>query len=246
MEQIAIKIEYWTLPDGSPSGKEPEGIDEFRNELEENYVSFVRGQSGACGGGLYDLVVNITSSITLRDVASAILGGIAYDLVKSGAQSLILRPLISAIKKLISCNKDNIQKIGIDEFRFTFQDTDVIVKNIGTDDFFTNLEKIFIQLSKSIETLKADTQEYPYVIHIPLFEDPDKKICRFRSPLDVDEMVEDITDENYLKLWGVRYNLEGKIRVFDVKNKLLIDSGYMTQDEYWESAEKEWKKEYLK
>ena len=73
MEPLAIKIEYWTLPDGSPSGMEPEGIDEFRNELQEHYVSLVRGHSGACGGGLYDLIVHITSSITLRDVASAIL-----------------------------------------------------------------------------------------------------------------------------------------------------------------------------
>ena len=107
-------------------------------------------------------------------------------------------------------------------------------------------KKIFVQLSKSIESLKGKTQEYPYVIHIPLFEDPEQKICRFRSLLDVDETIESITNESYLKLWGVRYNLEGKIRVFDVKNNLLIDSHYMTQDEYWKAADKEWEKENLK
>ncbi|WP_428740005.1 hypothetical protein [Sulfurimonas sp.] len=90
MEPIAIKIDYWTLPDGSPTGEQPDGLDEFRTELQNNYVSLVRGQSGECGGGLYDLVVQVTSSITIRDVASAILGGIAYDLVKSGTQSFVL------------------------------------------------------------------------------------------------------------------------------------------------------------
>ncbi len=247
MESLAINIEYWTLPDGTLTGMEPEGIDEFRSELQEHYVSLVRSHSGACGGGLYDLIINVTSTITLRDLASAILGGIAYDIVKSGTHSLVLRPLISAINKLKERNKDKHQKIEVDEFRFTFQDTDIIVKNIGTDDFFENLEKIFIQLSKSIDSLKGvATQEYPYIIHVPLFEDPEQKICRFRSPLDVDEMVENITNDDYLKLWGVRYNLEGKVRVFDVKNELLIDNSYMTQDEFCRASEIEWQKEKSK
>ena len=238
MESLAINIEYWTLPDGTITGIEPEGIDEFRSELQKHYVSLVRGHSGARGGGLYDLVVNVSSTITIRDVASAILGGIAYDLVKSGTHSLFLRPLVSAIKKLKERNKNKHQKIEVDEFRFTFQDADIIVKNIGTENFFENLEKIFVQLSKSIEALKgASTQEYPYVFHIPLFEDPEQKICRYRSPLDVDEMVENISSEDYLKFWGVRYNLEGKIRVFDVKNRLIIDSSYMTQNEFWRASE---------
>ena len=243
MEPLALKIEYWTLPNGSPTGMEPDGIDEFRKELQEHYVSLVRGHSGACGGGLYDLIVHITSSITLRDVASAMIGGVAYDLVKSGTQSLILRPLVSAIEKLRERNKENLQKIDVDEFRFSFQDADIVVKNIAAGSFFEELERIFKQLSNCIDSLKGNTQEMPYVIHIPIFEDPDQKLCRFRSLLDADETIVDITNDNYLQFWGVRYNLEGKIRVFDVKNKLLIDASYMTQEEYWKAAEKEWEKE---
>ena len=243
MEPIALKIEYCPLPDGSPTGLEPDGIDEFRSELQTHYVSLVRGQSGECGGGLYDMVVHVTSSITLRDVVSAILGGIAYDLVKTGTQSFILRPLISTIEKLKERNKKNHQKIDIDEFRFSFQDADIVVKNISVESFFEELEKVFKQLSNCLDTLRGNTQEMPYIIHIPVFEDPDQKICRFRSLLDVDETIEEITSDSYLQYWGVRYNLEGKIRVFDVKKKLLIDSRYMTQDEYWKAAEKEWEKE---
>ena len=138
MEPIALKIEYWTLPDGSPTGIEPDGIDEFRNKLQEHYVSLVRGHSGACGGGLYDLIIQVTSSITIRDVSSAILGGIAYDLVKSGTKSLILRPLISAIETLREQNKEDLKKIEVDEFIFTCQDADIVVKNIGNETFHFN------------------------------------------------------------------------------------------------------------
>ncbi len=102
---------------------------------------------------------------------------------------------------------------------------------------------MFIQISNSIDSLKGETGEMPYIIHVPVFEDREKKVCRFRSKLDVDETIQSMSNEDYLKLWGVRYNLEGKIRVFDVKKNLLIDSHYLTQEEYWEETENMWTKE---
>src|SRR5450759_4156506 len=128
MEPIAIRINYWTLPDGSPTGEEPVGIEEFRNDLQNEYISFVRGQSGACGGGLYEFFIQITTTITLRDVANMILGGVAYDLVKSGTQSFILRPLIAAFDKLKSISQKQYIDIDVGELKFSFQDADIIVQ----------------------------------------------------------------------------------------------------------------------
>lgn len=241
MEPIAIKIEHWTLPDGTPTGEEPEGIEEFRTDLQNVYASFVRGQSGACGGGLYEFVVNITSSITMRDVASAILGGVAYDLVKSGTRSFFLHPLIVAFEKLRSKNQKRDIEIG--ELRFSFQDVDVIVNKSGRKPIFDDLGDIFKALAERFESIKGRTGETPYVIHIPVFQDPDPRFCRFRSLLDVDETIQVANSDSYLKYWGVRYNLEGQVRVYDVQRSLLIDTSYMTQEEYWEAWNKEWAKE---
>ena len=244
MEPIAIKIDYWTLPDGSPTGEEPEGIDEFRSDLQNEYFSFVRGQSGACGGGLYEFVIQITTPITVGDVANFILSGVAYDLVKSGTQSFILRPLILAFEKLKSRNQKH--DIDIGELRFSFQDIDIIVNKIGSRPIFDDLGGIFKTLAENLESIKGQTGESPYVIHIPVFEDPDTHICRFRSLLDVDETIQGVTSDSYLKYWGVRYNLEGQIRVFDVQRHLLIDVRYMTQDEYWDEWKMEWEREWAK
>jgi hypothetical protein len=238
VEPISIKIEYWTLPNGSPTGEEPEGIEEFRNDLQEDYVSLVRGHSGACGGGLYEFLINITTNITLRDVANIILGGIAYDIVKSGTRSFVLRPLISAFNKLKSRNIE--RNIQIDELRFFFQDADVVIKRISEQQIFENLGQIFKALAENFEYLMGQTGEQPYIIHIPVFEDPDQRFCRFRSLLDFDETIKGVTEGDYLRFWGVRYNLEGQDRVFDVKRHLLIDTNYLTQEEYWEAWEKEW------
>lgn len=240
-EPIALRIDYWTLPDGSPTGVEPEGIDEFRLDLQDVYVSLVRGQSGAAGGGLYDLMVHVTSSISLRDVVSLILGGIAYDLIKSGANSFVLKPLITAIEKLKSRNKK--RDIEVDELTFSFQDADIIVKKIGKQPLYDDLGRIFKVLAENFEYMKGQTGEPPYAIHIPVFEDPNPRFSRFRALLDVDETIQGITTDSYFQYWGVRYNLEGQIRVFDVQRRLLIDATYMTQKEYWEAWEREWYKE---
>jgi len=242
MEPIAVRIDYWTLPDGSPTGVEPEGIDEFRRELQEIYVSFVRGQSGACGCGLYDLIVQVTSSISLVDVVSFISSGVAYDLLKDGAKSFVLKPLITAIEKLKSRNKQ--RAIDVDELRFTFQDADIVVKKIDTQSIFEILGQIFKTLAENFEYIKGNTGESPYAIHIPVFEDPNPRFSRFRALLDVDETIQGITTESYFQFWGVRYNLEGQIRVFDVQRRFLIDETFMTQDEYWEAWENEWVKEH--
>jgi hypothetical protein len=242
MESIAIRIDYWTLPDGSPTGVEPEGIDEFRRDLQEDYVSLVRGQSGACGGGLYDLMVHVTSSISLHDVVSLISGGVAYDLIKSGANSFILKPLITAIEKLKSSNKK--RDIEVDELTFSFQDADIIVKKIGKRPLYDDLGEIFKALAENFEYMKGKTRESPYTIHIPVFEDPNPRFSRFRALLDVDETIQEISTNSYFEYWGVRYNLEGQIRVFDVQRKFLIDATYMTQKEHWEAWEREWDKEH--
>ena len=241
MEPVAVRIDYWTLPDGSPMGIEPEGIDEFRRDLQDVYVSLVRGQSGSCGGGLYDLVVHITSNILLRDIVNLILGGIAYDLIKSGTQSFVLRPLIEAIEKLKSRNKT--RSIEVDELKFSFQEADIIIDKIGTKPLFDDLELIFKALAENFEFMKGQTGEFPYAIHIPVFEDPNPRFSRFRALLDVDETITGVTTDSYLQFWGVRYNLEGRIRVFDVHRRLLIDTAYMTQEEYWKVWEQEWAKE---
>jgi hypothetical protein len=241
MEPVAVRIDYWTLPDRSPTGIEPEGIDEFRRDLQNVYVSLVRGQSGSCGGGLYDLMVNVTSSISLRDVVNLILGGVAYDLIKSGTKSFVLKPLITAIENLKSRNKK--WNLKVDELTFSFQDAEIIVKKIGQQPLSDDLGRIFKALAENFEYMKGQSGESPYAIHVPVFEDPNPRFSRFRAMLDVDETIEDINTDSYFKYWGVRYNLEGQIRVFDVQQRLLINETYMIQKEYWEVWHNEWAKE---
>jgi hypothetical protein len=160
--------------------------------------------------------------------------------VKNSTRSLVLRPLVAAFDKLRSRNRD--RHIDVDELRFSFQDIDVVMKKVSSRSIFEELGDIFRALAERLESLKGQTGELPYAIHIPVFQDPEARFCRFRSLLDVDETIHGVSSESYLKYWGVRYNLESRIRVFDVQRRLLIDASYMTQEEYLMELEKEWAK----
>jgi len=238
---MAIKIDYVASPDEGRFDVAPEGIEEFRRDLEEAYVSLVRSHPGVRGGGWYQFLIQVTSNITLRDIANLILSGIAYDLLKSGASSFVLRPLLNAYEKLKERNT-RIQ-FGVDEISFLFQDTDIMIKKIGTQSLRWDIDQIFTTLAKDIEFLTRPSGELPYVIHIPVFEDPKPRFCRFRSMLDVDETIQGITSPSYFQYWGIRYSRAGKICVFDVQRQLILDEKYMTQSEYWTTWEKEWAKE---
>ena len=234
MEPISIKIEYWTYPDGTMTGVEPTGIEDFRSKLQNNYVSFVKGTSGECGG-LYDLVIHITSSISLRDVVSAILGGVAYDLVKLGTRSLVLRPFVEAIKELKEKNKK--EHLEIETITFSFQDAEIIIKNLQDVPAIDSLGDIFAKLASSYDSLIGRNSETPYAIHIPILNDKDCSFCKFRSPLEYDETLVPFKANDYLKYWGIIYNLETQCSVYDAESKLMLNMPFLTEEEYWREEE---------
>ncbi|MEH6445260.1 MAG: hypothetical protein V7784_15300 [Oceanospirillaceae bacterium] len=233
MEPISIKIEYWTYPDGTQTGVEPNGIVEFRSVLNENYASLVKGTSGECGG-LYSLAIEIVSNIVFSDIANLIVGGVAYDTIKSGTSSFFIRPFLDALSKLVESNKDN--SLDIENITFIFQDTKIYIYNLRGYPAIDYLKQIFSKLSMSYSKLIRPSGECPYEIHIPTLDDKECSFGRFRVPLDVDESIEKFENIDYLKYWGAVYNLEIGKRVFDVASQFLIDENFLTLDEY----DREW------
>lgn len=233
--QVAVNIEYWAYQENN-SLVEPAGMAEFIHDLEQNYVARVRGRPGDLGGGLYELTIHVIASISVGDVVRLIADGIAFDLLKVGAKSFVFRPLFEAFRKLKDRSKEPTA-VDVYEVQFIFNDTKITVSKLPGGSAFESLGDIFQALVQNFQSLKANGNEPPYEIHIPVFEDPSGEICRFRQLLDVDETIENTSQTNYLKFWGVRYDFSRAIRVFDVERKLLIDSPYLTIEEYWKAWE---------
>ena len=237
----AVKITYWAeQKQGSASIYDFEGIGDFRKELDESYISVVQGRPGPLGG-LHELAVEFISNLTLVEVAKFLLEGIAFDLIKSGTRAFVLRPFLKAYQKLKDRNPSF--QLDIEEFRIVFQDSVIVIYKITGDSIFVNLEKIIKAVAQHSSELTLASGERPLEIHVPVFEDPAKdRPCRFRVKLDVDETIPSISQADYFRLWGMRYDYAGD-RVFDVAKGLLIDNQFYDLDRYWKEMEERWARE---
>jgi hypothetical protein len=234
---LAIIIDYWAVQEGKNNILQLAGIKEFQDSLSQSYVSHVHGRPGDLGGGLYEFAIQVIANVSLQDVMRLIADGIAFDLLKLGAKSFVLRPFLAAYKKLKAMN--TVREVDIHEIKFLFNDAEVVISKICDDSIYKNLGQIFQVLAENFEHLRGRNGECPYSIQIPVFEDPEKRLCRFRVLLDVDETISNVTSANYFDYWGVEYDFDRTLRVFDVKRKLLIDSDYLTLDRYWQEWERD-------
>lgn len=236
---IALTIKYWCEQKDSSSLYELDGIEEFRQELASSYISVVQGRPGDLGG-LHQLVVEVISNLPLSEVAKFLAEGIAFDLIKSGTKAFVLRPFLAAYKKLRDRNKT--MGVDIEEFRVAFSDSVLIISKISDDGIFESLERILVAVAQNYHLMFRDG-ERPFEIHIPVFEDSgEDRLCRFRSLLDVDETIRNVTSANYLEFWGVWYDYTRTSRVYDVSRRLLIDAEFFTRERYWQEWERRQKK----
>lgn len=230
-QDVAIRIDYWAEQEGNDLWK-LEGIKEFQDDLSQDYISRVRGHPGDLGGGLYELAVQVIANISAQDFVNLVASGVAFDLMKVGVKSFFLRPFLAAYEKLKALNHD--REVDIHQIEFIFNDAEVLIKKICANSIYESLGEVIQNLAKNFGNLRNSGGELPYTIQIPVFEDPEKILCRFRVRLDVDETIEKITAADYFGYWGISYEFERASRVFDVKRMLLIDSDFLTSDLYWQ------------
>jgi hypothetical protein len=234
----AVKVEYWAEREAMRVGVfDLEGIEDFREGLAQNYISKVHARPGPCGG-LYGFTVEFLTSFSLQHFVNVLLDGVAYDLVKSGSKALVLRPFFAAYNALKARNADRRFRIHIEDVLLNFQDSVIVIHDLGRDTILANIQAILQALAANYCHLMLRTGEKPFSINIPIFEDvTDDRLCRFRELLDVDEPIRDPGDEHYLGLWGAQYDYAATTRVFDVKKQVLLDEEFYTRAQYWHAWE---------
>lgn len=238
----SIKVSWWAEQIGPTKLEAFEGIDDFCRELDNSYVAIVRPRPGDLGG-LYQMAVHFVTNITLADVATFIASGVAYDVLKSGSKAFVLRPFLEAFKRLRERNKSS-HDIGIEELLLEFQDSIVAVDASRGDVIATQIGFVLETIAANYKVLTLESGETPYEVRIPVFEDPAKdRPARFRALLEVDEMLAKGTADDYSGFWGLWYDYSRQYRVFDVRNRLLIDEKWLSRAYYWQEMEERWRKE---
>ena len=236
VEKPAVKVTYWTRQEGEFSHEDLNDIEKFRSELADEYVAVVRGRPGDLGG-LYELAVEFVTSLSLAEFAGIIGSGVAYDLVKAGTKSFVLRPFVTAYRKLLEVNDRRKRRPHIEELHIVFQDSTVTIREIYPGSVIANLENILQTLGQMYSKLIRPSGEAPVHIYIPIFEDPAAdRLVQFREPLDVDETYRDVSDADYVRLWGAEYAFARDNRVFDVQRGVLLDAEFLNR--FWYEVER--------
>jgi hypothetical protein len=242
----SVKVKYWVVHNTvSLKFRDLEGIQEFRNELAENYVSTVQGRPMGAGGFIR-LWVEFQSLFTLSELVRIVMEGAAFDLIRRGGKESLLKPFLTAYQRLKERNTQRAVEIA--ELRFLFEDAIVVIESIPNVELLSQVEKILRTLAEQYEKLSLKSGERPFEIHIPIFEDPaPDRPYRFRQILEEEETIprSDFSASSYFQLWGLDFDFFSATRVYDVGRQLIIDEPYYTRSQYWAVMMERWRKARL-
>ena len=154
----SVKVAYWAEQTGDHGLIDLDGIDAFREELAEHYVSVVHARPGDLGG-LLQLTVEFVSHISLADVAQFLASGIAYDVIKGSASALVLRPFIRAYRRLKERNRHT--RVDVEVLRLVLRDSLVVIYKISEDSVFQYLENVLTALAAEYQYLVLRSGEQP-------------------------------------------------------------------------------------
>jgi hypothetical protein len=227
----SVAVRYWISTDHPSDYPDLEGIGDFRDELDRDYVSLVRGRASGAGGGAY-LLVEIISKLPWSHIVQLLIDGAVYDLIKEGSRSFVLRPFIQSYKKLRDRNQN--RRFYLSELRIEFQDCLLVIHEVSINTIVDNLWKILPTVAEHFNRLTLDSGERPVEIHVPVVEDPDEdRPCRFRVLAHVDETITGKGPDDYFGHWGLVYDRASTVKVYDIVQGLLLDERFNTVEEYW-------------
>lgn len=237
---MAIKVNYWTSTDHPADFyNEVSGMKEFQDDLAENYVSVVKGQPSGAGGGT-SFFIEIISTFSWSHLAMLLLDGVAYDLAKQGTKAFVLRPFIAAYKML--CNK-NKERLILGELRIEFQDISVIFHDQQGMGIIEHIGELLVKLAEQHNNVYTGNGMKPDRIHIPVVENPDKDSpYRFRILGNYDETIRAKGTDDFFGFWGLEYDKEHAMRVYDVNREFLIDDDFCTLEQYYRDYDRRRKK----
>lgn len=221
MENIKIKLSYWTYPEG----EDFDDIEAFKADLSKEFETEITSQpTDAMGGGLYEFVVEIINNVDFADIAKDYL----EDGVKVGL-GYFWKPIFKRIKELFKKNKQ--YRPDIEVAKFVFRDIEVIIYPLYPDSIDEVIDDTIQTLSRHYSKIKTETVSIKS-IHIPIFNHVDTyEVCAYRVRLNVDENIESFKREDYFNLWGIRSDKNTDF-VYNVKHRSFLKTKFYTQQEY--------------
>jgi hypothetical protein len=207
---LLIEFEY--------NGREIDGIEEFKNELKENY-HLVQGRSrhisAASQGGEFWLTVFINSPI-----GEFLIQNITWDIFKYGVKKMFLRPLIDSLKNLEKANKKRFG-LRIIKLKLQFDDTSIYIGGVNGN-FTSIIGTVFQKLFKLMNRFKSEVDLPLTSIELPLHFD-----SRIDKPgyskYIIDTFHDSRDSEYYIRQWKLTYYNGLDCKIYDFKDDKFMN-----------------------
>jgi len=232
MDKPILKISY----DAFASNFEIEDfthIEDFKTDLEKEYSYFIKPRPVGRGGGAYELVIEFLLNTDLKTYLSIIggyLGGKVIDkFVDPKLEQYLFKPFFNFYKSF----SEKHGRVEICEFKIELYNSKIVIYKIEELSVVDTFEKILETIYLKLENIVIE-DEFPSEITIPVFADVMNENVIYRPPLGMEETKENITKEDYFKLWKLDYEYIHGQRIYDLVNNTLIeDANFITEDEYY-------------
>ena len=234
MNEPSIKVTYGAFQYNK--GVEDFGdIETFKEDLAKSYSSsIVKAIPVGRGGGAYQFIVDTFINLHAKDYLEIIGGYIGSKVFDKAIgepllKAYIFTPFKSAYRRLKS------QNTLLDCYLFTIEllDTKVFIYSIHPDSIIEDQDGILFELDKQFNNLIID-EEFPSEIHIPVYSEIVNEKVIYRPPLGMAETLGTADNQNYLKLWGLKYQYSFRSIVYDVVNQTMLnESTFMNEDEFF-------------
>ncbi len=190
------------------------GLDRFRQKLEKIFFANVSVRNCSSNKDCIKLVIELNCNYGLGE-AFFFLKNVMVRKTLGKRTDRIASAVSRAFKKFQDLNKE---VIDIEELSIYLNETSIIVKRIYQNSLEDQLKDILQALTEHHMHFTKQFTEIPSEIYIPVFEEDN---------LEGDENIIDIVannnpNANYLKHWGVYFDSEDDVVIYDLENTSLI------------------------
>lgn len=228
--EIAINISYNAFYTNYDL-EDFQGVVELKQVLSQHYVSRIKGTPVGRGGGVYEFIVGFLMNISLKDFIKFILEGLAFDLIKSETKSLVLKPFMKAFEDF---NAKNGGHVAIREFKFQFDESEVVIRSINDQGVYSIAPLVFEKLAQAYsKLLEPNSNKYPNRICIPIVYDTimaKTDSIQYRELLTDEEeyLFNKLSTNQYFEFWGINFefNHAQPEVVFDVKKTTMTSNEF--------------------
>ncbi|KOY85821.1 hypothetical protein AD998_06355 [bacterium 336/3] len=234
MEKPILKIRY----DAFTSNYDFEDfmyMDEFKENLSKEYNHFIKPKPAiGRGGNAYELAVEFFLNTDLQTYLTIIGGYIGGKVIDKFADGLLDKYLFKPFFEIFKNFSKKHNGVEIWEFKIELYNSVIIIYKLNGFPIIEIFDKILETIYHKLNKLVINDELFPSVITIPVFAETIKESIVFRPPLGIGETKEDITENDYFKLWKLDYEFTHTSKVYDLVNDILIDNiDYVDENEFY-------------